>query len=95
MPYITKERAHELKWDLTPQTSGELNYCITELLLEYLEDSEKRYQDYNEVIGVLECAKLELYRRLVAPYENLKRHADQNVDPYYSVSRAEEAAEND
>jgi len=27
----------------------------------------------NEVIGVLECAKLELYRRVAAPYEERKR----------------------
>jgi hypothetical protein len=30
------------------------------------------YSDYNEIIGVLECAKMEFYRRLAAPYEDSK-----------------------
>jgi hypothetical protein len=31
-----------------------------------------RYAHLNEVIGAIECAKLELYRRVAAPYEDLK-----------------------
>ena len=31
-----------------------------------------RYQNVNAIIGALECAKLELYRRLIAPYEDTK-----------------------
>jgi hypothetical protein len=31
-----------------------------------------RYAHLNEAIGVLECAKLELYRRIAAPYEDRK-----------------------
>ena len=31
-----------------------------------------RYAHLNEAIGVLECAKLELYRRVAAPYEDEK-----------------------
>ena len=30
------------------------------------------YADINSAIGVLECAKLELYRRQAAPYEDKK-----------------------
>ena len=29
-----------------------------------------RYAHLNEVVGVLECAKLELYRRVASPYED-------------------------
>lgn len=50
---------------------GNLNYTITKLCLGYMPDG-RRYSDYNEVIGVLECIKLELYRRAVGPYENKK-----------------------
>jgi hypothetical protein len=32
-----------------------------------------RYAHLNEAVGVLECAKLELYRRIAAPYEDDKR----------------------
>jgi len=31
-----------------------------------------KYSNLNELIGVLECAKLELYRRVAAPYEDEK-----------------------
>jgi hypothetical protein len=54
-----------------PTTDGELNYCITNMCLKFL-GSNPRYTDFNTVIGVLECAKLEMYRRAVAPYEDTK-----------------------
>jgi hypothetical protein len=34
--------------------------------------TSQKYDDYNEQIGILECAKLELYRKRAAPYEDLK-----------------------
>ena len=37
------------------------------------------YHHYNQLIGVLECAKLELYRRLIAPYEDVKIIDDGDV----------------
>ena len=38
------------------------------------------FQDLNELIGALECAKQELYRRVVAPYEEDK--IEENGDVY-------------
>ena len=35
-------------------------------------DGRLRYTHVNEAVGVLECAKLELYRRVAAPYEDEK-----------------------
>ena len=74
MPYIKQDdriRAAKL-----PETSGELNYAITTLILDYLgieeADHSLRYSDYNTVIGVLECCKLEVVRRLLVPYEEMK-----------------------
>ena len=49
--------------------SGQLNYIITKILLG---TEPKRYNDYNTLIGVLECAKLELYRKKIAIYEEEK-----------------------
>lgn len=55
---------------------GDLNYSITRLIHRVLDnpqfDIRVGYADYNEMIGMLECAKLELYRRKVAPYEDEK-----------------------
>ena len=58
-------------------SAGELNYLISSILDAHLGE-EPRYSDLNEAIGVLECAKLELYRRLAAPYEDEKinEHGD-------------------
>ena len=59
---------------------GELNYQVTYLLNDYLEGQGLSYRSINEVIGVLECAKLEMYRRIAAPYENKK--LKENGDVY-------------
>ncbi len=51
---------------------GVLNYTITRLLGGTLELNEPRYTKFNTALGVLEGVKLELYRRQVAPYEDIK-----------------------
>ena len=82
MPYIIQEQREELdSWvDILEPTAlslGELNYLITRLLLKTY---PQKYQDFNALIGVLECVKLELYRRLITPYEQEK--CDTNGDVY-------------
>jgi len=73
MPYVTAEARVRLDKGGKPETAGELNYAITRLVDEYLvQKGGLRYAHLNEVIGVLECAKLELYRRVAAPYEDKK-----------------------
>jgi len=54
---------------------GELNYVITKLCHTYL-GAGVRYDTLNEVIGVLECVKAELYRVVAGPYEEKKRRAN-------------------
>lgn len=79
MPYIpTTTRARLKQLPLTMTNAGELNYVITRILLDYLNVNDTRYQTLNDCIGVLECAKLELYRRLAAGYEDqkAKEHGD-------------------
>lgn len=55
---------------------GILNYCITKMLkATYFMVTRKTklsYADHNSVVGVLECAKQEFYRRSTAPYEDEK-----------------------
>jgi hypothetical protein len=82
MPYIKqyerKKYEHVLKSLQTSlillsneQLADELNYLITSILKLAL-GSSPRYSEYNLVIGVLESVQLELYRRMVAPYEDWK-----------------------
>jgi hypothetical protein len=77
MPYINPDRRKE---NIEPVSSGDLNYAITRLCDDYLNLQGLSYFTINEVIGVLECAKLELYRRIAAPYEDQK--IIQNGDVY-------------
>lgn len=80
MPYISTERRDQLDaLGYDPYRPGDLNYAITRLIVRYLSGSYS-YERYNDVIGVLECAKLELYRRMVAPYED--RKMKENGDVY-------------
>ena len=75
VPYIKKEQRVEFDFcikDLNPENAGQLNYVITMLCNEYLTKKGRNYENYNSVIGVLECAKLEYYRRAVVGYENEK-----------------------
>lgn len=59
---------------------GNLNYAVTKLCLGYM-SVKPSYFEFNEVVGVLECTKLELYRRAVAPYERQKCQVNGDVYP--------------
>ena len=84
MPYIDSEDRERMEAGEPPEAPGELNYVLTRLVDEYLtRKGGVRYTHLNEVVGVLECAKLELYRRLAAPYEDEKRR--QSGDVYGSA----------
>lgn len=85
MPYIDKDDREFFNSKLTFNTTalhtpGDLNYCITKLVDHYISVHGKNYANINAAIGALECAKLELYRRIAAPYEDTK--IEQNGDVY-------------
>ena len=73
MPYIEPHEREGLVVLVTPTTPGQLNYAITKLCHQWIRARGTTYGHINEAIGVLECAKLELYRMAAAPYEDLKR----------------------
>ncbi len=73
MPYISNDTRNKLKLGASPATAGDLNFTITKILHNYLEECDWGYSSINLVIGVLECAKLELYRTVAAPYEDTKK----------------------
>lgn len=77
MPYI-KDEARARVLESGPKDVGELNFAITKAVLDFLPKSP-RYSDYNAVVGVLESAKLEFYRRAVAIYENQKAYENGDV----------------
>lgn len=83
MPYIDQDARERLRWGSDPTVPGDLNYCITKMIWSYLNcerNTPINYAHLNEVIGVLECVKQELYRRIAAPYEDTKM--EENGDVY-------------
>jgi len=79
MPYLRDEDKDEVNalrvgvafYMPQDRSLGRLTYAIYRLAHNYLGPSAG-FADYAEVLGCLEAAKLELYRRKVAPYEDTK-----------------------
>jgi hypothetical protein len=91
MPYIKRERRDAIRAGAKPRDAGELNFAISMLVDEYLEaKGALRYAHLNEVIGALDCAKLELYRRVASPYEDQK--IAENGDVYQSPAVSRESS---
>ena len=91
MPYIKPEDRklydnliNELGTDLyasyqDKNIAGDINYIVTRLLnTAYNIKDKPSYAKINEIVGVLDCIKMEFYRRIAVPYENKK--IDENGD---------------
>jgi len=80
MPYVSQGQRVELfDYGRPPRDAGELNYILTTFINDYWSNGG-RYQQANDVLGALEGAKLEFYRRVVVPYEEDK--IQENGDVY-------------
>lgn len=85
MPYIKQAARFRLDHD-EPQTAGELNFALTEVVDMYVQCHGKRYQTFNDIMGALDGAAREFYRRVVAPYEDKKIAENGDV---YRIETAE------
>lgn len=74
MPYIPDEFRK-----IPPATVGDFNFAITKLIDSFIRKEGLSYSAINAAIGVLECAKLELYRRIGVPYETEKMQINGDV----------------
>jgi len=85
MPYIHSIDRDRLEYitdtisNVGTSNAGEMNYLFTRIINEYLLSNGKSYQNINDCMGALEGAKLELYRRIAAPYEDLKMKENGDV----------------
>jgi ribosomal protein S3AE len=66
---VLEELVKILKTLPSEEIDGEFNYIVTKMLKEIY---PLRYFHINKAVGVLECIKLEYYRRVAAPYEDSK-----------------------
>ena len=88
MPYIPDTQRNDIHNDLLaegldfwPENAAELNYIVSELINNFLSQKGLNYSNVNEMIGALECCKMELYRVVATPYEDRKM---QENGPVYS-----------
>lgn len=83
MPYIRKDMRPTYR-PAPPVAKldepGVLNYQITVLVDNFIRAHGLNYNNINSVMGALEGAKLEFYRRVAVPYENKK--IEENGDVY-------------
>ncbi len=77
MPYIQQDRRdvfdralNELALEV--RNEGELNYCIYKLSRLIISRTGKSYSSLSMCSSAMEHAKLEWYRKVVAPYEDEK-----------------------
>lgn len=72
MPYIPHEERRKFNFTLPAGLSpGQMTFIIADLIDQYV-GMVPDYDRLHSAIGVLECCKQEVYRRLVVPYENGK-----------------------
>lgn len=78
MPYIPDDRRSELKNGVPAETAGELTYLIYKACKDFIKSKPQRYVTYAMMLGAVECAKQELYRQILIPYEDEKKeeHGD-------------------
>ena len=63
--------------DVNNNLEGNLNYIVTRLIRKCYGTS---YGEINDAIGMLECVKMEHYRKVAAPYEDQKEFENGSVD---------------
>ena len=83
MPYLQDptHRARLITGSSLPQSAAELNFLICDMVDSFLNRQGLTYAHVNEVMGAIECAKLEIHRRVAAPYEDQK--AAENGDVFH------------
>jgi hypothetical protein len=94
MPYIPKSSRDILEEPLTnlieavawsipliedDAKAGTLNYLLCRLIMGMYPKELNRYRQWNEIVGVLESAKAEIQRRMIADYEDRKNQENGEV----------------
>ncbi len=86
MPYIPQDaRAPLLSGEAFPTTSGELNFLITSIILNYLLEKGVGYETMNSIVGALDQVKDEFQRRVVHPYEDSKKVENGDLYPTLAI----------
>lgn len=87
MPYTERSRRPDINIDPIPRDVGDLTYLLTWCCAMYLRSCPVRYDRLADVLGALEATKLELNRRVLTPYEQIKLKANGDVQALEDVLR--------
>lgn len=79
MPYLENGVRESLADGRLPMTGGELNYLISTMIDQFITRKGLSYTTVNEAFGALACVQQEVYRRVVAPYEDIKSKTNGDV----------------
>jgi len=71
------ELVNQEKDDEYNNMESNINYVITKMLYTLYGDS---YKEINDVVGLLHCISMEYYRTRAAPYEDLERERNGDVE---------------
>lgn len=81
MPYLKPEDRDMSVYVPQMKNAGTLNYVITKIILGYVRQHGLNYQTCNDIMGAMQGAAREFYRRIVGPYENEKIAENGDVYP--------------
>ena len=85
MPYIPQNA--RISAEVKPLNGAELNYAISKIVHEFIENYGLSYKTIAEAGFALEGAKLEFHRTVVGPYEDLKRKRNGSISSLDEVPK--------
>lgn len=97
MPYVTQENRDKLDHSIEQLSEdirrcgadgieGNSNYALTRVLMNtFFPTGAFSYRGFNRIMGVLTCVSLEMYRRMVAPYEDQSIVKNGDVPEYRGI----------
>lgn len=89
MPYIGERRAADLRQGVRqPSNVGDLTYEITRIIVDYLHHKGLSYQTIADAQGALAGTRVELERRVQAPYEQSMVGTGMNLPPLLNSDEA-------
>jgi hypothetical protein len=95
MPYIKKVARDFYHFDIKNLIeklktvnfpAGDVNYILTNIIGAAYQNNPS-YQTINDMVGALEGAKIEFYRKVGVPHEELKISENGDVDIYQSIGQ--------
>lgn len=82
MPFLSpmqKAEVNEKMKEGRCLNEGELTYVLTKLIVTNWHSGEGNYAALCQIIGALECTKMQFFKEIVVPYEEKKKQLNGDV----------------